>query len=902
MSGRNRGRGSGVGGGDGGGRGRAQPRTGLPSPAVQGRGRGRGGAGPAPTQAPPPTVSQPPVVSHSPPPSQAPSSSTTRTEVSSLSQDVESKLSLQTSPSPVQPITVLPSSSKSLRPPARPGYGTIGRKCIVRANHFLVDVANKDLHHYDVTITPEVASKKVCRDIISELIASYRESHLGKLWPAYDGRKSLFTAGKLPFISKDFVVKLVDKYDQTRREREFKVAIKFAAKADIHHLQEFLRGRQFDAPQETVQVLDVVFRSTPSTIYTVVGRSFFSPILGEVGDLGDGLQYWKGFYQSLRPTQMGLSLNIDMSARAFYEPILVSDFVAKYFNVRDLTRPLSDQDRIKVKRALKGIRVELTHREDGKRYKISGVSAQPTSQLTFARDDTDAKISVIQYFRERYHINLKFAFLPALQAGSDLKPVYLPMELCKIVEGQRYSKKLNEKQVTALLRATCQRPFERVQSISRMVERNNYNNDKFVNEFGLRVKTELTSIDARVLPAPMKMVNGGKVEFWTCVSFSRLRQNEVFKFCENLVDMCRNKGMDFNLMPLIPIRLAHPAQIERTLVEIHTQSNVQLTSIGKADEQLQMLIIILPEVTGSYGRIKRVCETELGIISQCCQPKQAMKCNKQYLENVSLKINVKVVASMDWPEATKYRGLVSAQPHREEIIQDLYKTSLNAKNEIVHGGMIRDMLISFRRSTGQKPCRIIFYRDGVSEGQFNQVLLYEMDAIRKACVSLEADYLPRVTFVVVQKRHHTRLFPAEHGDRNSTDRSGNILPGTVVETKICHPTQFDFYLCSHAGIQVNSVILCLVDPNLPHQFDLMRARASISLYARCTRSVSVVPPAYYAHLAAFRARYYIEGETLETGSSSGGGRGAGQATRERSLEVQPLPQIKDNVKAVMFYC
>jgi len=36
-----------------------------------------------------------------------------------------------------------------------------------------------------------------------------------------------------------------------------------------------------------------------------------------------------------------------------------------------------------------------------------------------------------------------------------------------------------------------------------MVERNNYNNDKFVNEFGLRVKTELTSIDARVLPAPM---------------------------------------------------------------------------------------------------------------------------------------------------------------------------------------------------------------------------------------------------------------------------------------------------------------------------------------------------------------------------------------------------------------
>lgn len=26
--------------------------------------------------------------------------------------------------------------------------------------------------------------------------------------------------------------------------------------------------------------------------------------------------------------------------------------------------------------------------------------------------------------------------------------------------------------------------------------------------------------------------------------------------------------------------------------------------------------------------------------------------------------------------------------------------------------------------------------------------------------------------------------------------------GTVVDSKICHPSEFDFYLCSHAGIQV----------------------------------------------------------------------------------------------------
>lgn len=37
--------------------------------------------------------------------------------------------------------------------------------------------------------------------------------------------------------------------------------------------------------------------------------------------------------------------------------------------------------------------------------------------------------------------------------------------MCKIVEGQRYSKRLNERQITALLKVTCQRPQERERDI-----------------------------------------------------------------------------------------------------------------------------------------------------------------------------------------------------------------------------------------------------------------------------------------------------------------------------------------------------------------------------------------------------------------------------------------------------
>ncbi|PWZ55270.1 Protein argonaute 11 [Zea mays] len=98
---------------------------------------------------------------------------------------------------------------------------------------------------------------------------------------------------------------------------------------------------------------------------------------------------------------------------------------------------------------------------------------------------------------------------------------------------------------------------------------------------------------------------------------------------------------------------------------------------------------------------------------------------------------------------------------------------------------------------------LALYMEGerhASEEQFSRFLLYEVDAIRKACASLEEGYLPPVTFIVVQKRHHTRFCPKDHRSHKQTDRRGNILPGTTVDTKICHPSESDFYLCSHSGI------------------------------------------------------------------------------------------------------
>lgn len=58
-----------------------------------------------------------------------------------------------------------------------------------------------------------MTSRGVNRAVMEQLVKLYKESHLGKRLPAYDGRKSLYTAGPLPFVLKEFKITLVDEDD-----------------------------------------------------------------------------------------------------------------------------------------------------------------------------------------------------------------------------------------------------------------------------------------------------------------------------------------------------------------------------------------------------------------------------------------------------------------------------------------------------------------------------------------------------------------------------------------------------------------------------------------------------------------------------------------------------------------
>lgn len=161
MSGRGRG---GGGGGRGRGRGGGQP--------SQSHSQDAGGRGNAAPRVPPQTVASTvtqfgnlSVGSSTPSPSTAPAAARATAAGTVPQQPVMQQNPVQTPPAPVvsaqQPITkaaqppqassAAPTSSRIIKAPPRTGYGTLGRKCVIRANHFLVDLGEKDPYQYDVS-------------------------------------------------------------------------------------------------------------------------------------------------------------------------------------------------------------------------------------------------------------------------------------------------------------------------------------------------------------------------------------------------------------------------------------------------------------------------------------------------------------------------------------------------------------------------------------------------------------------------------------------------------------------------------------------------------------------------------------------------------------------------------
>ncbi|KAG6489769.1 hypothetical protein ZIOFF_051048 [Zingiber officinale] len=96
--------------------------------------------------------------------------------------------------------------------------------------------------------------------------------------------------------------------------------------------------------------------------------------------------------------------------------------------------------------------------------------------------------------------------------------------------------------------------------------------------------------------------------------------------------MCQISGMEFSLDPVLHPLTAKSDHVERAL---STRYHDAMTILQPQGKELDLLIVVLPDNDGFlYGDQKQICETGLGLVSQCCLTKHVFKMSKQYLANV----------------------------------------------------------------------------------------------------------------------------------------------------------------------------------------------------------------------------------------------------------------------------
>uniref|UniRef100_A0A0K0DJA5 Protein argonaute-1 n=2 Tax=Metastrongylidae TaxID=55271 RepID=A0A0K0DJA5_ANGCA len=826
--------------------------------------------------------------------------------------------------------------------PRRPNHGLEGRSILLRANHFAVRMPGGTIQHYHVDVSPDKCPRRVNREIILCMIRSFGK-YFSSSRPVYDGKRNMYTREPLP-IGREKMEFEVTLPGDSAVERQFTVTVKWAGQVSLSTLEDAMEGRVRQVPFEAVQAMDVILRHLPSLKYTPVGRSFFSPPYHMESKLGGGREVWFGFHQSVRPSQWKMMLNIDVSATAFYRSMPVIEFVAEVLElpVQALTerRALSDAQRVKFTKEIRGLKIEITHCGQMRRkYRVCNVTRRPAQTQTFPLQlETGQTIecTVAKYFYDKYRIQLKYPHLPCLQVGQEQKHTYLPPEVCHVVPGQRCIKKLTDTQTSTMIKATARSAPEREREIASLVRKAEFSADPFAHEFGIAINSAMTEVKGRVLSAP-KLQYGGRnkatalpnqgvwdmrgkqfhtgidVKVWAIACFAQqqhVKENDLRNFTAQLQRISNDAGMPIVGQPCFCKYAMGVDQVEP-----------MFKYLKQSFSGIQLVVVILPGKTPVYAEVKRVGDTVLGIATQCVQAKNVIKTTPQTLSNLCLKMNVKlggvnsillpavrprifnepviffgcdithppagdsrkpsiaaVVASMD-AHPSRYAATVRVQQHRQEIISDLTY-------------MVRELLVQFYRNTRFKPTRIVVYRDGVSEGQFFNVLQYELRAMREACMMLESGYQPGITFIAVQKRHHTRLFAVDKKDQ--VGKAFNIPPGTTVDVGITHPTEFDFYLCSHAGIQGTSRpshYHVLWDDNELTADELQQLTYQMChTYVRCTRSVSIPAPAYYAHLVAFRARYHLvdrEHDSGEGSQPSGTSEDTTLSNMARAVQVHP---------------
>lgn len=517
--------------------------------------------------------------------------------------------------------------------------------------------------------------------------------------------------------------------------------------------------------------------------------------------------------------------------------------------------------------------------------------------------------TLFDYFEQKYQLRLRHWQLPLVEMTK--KGTVYPIELLHLQPHQRWLTKLDDKQTADMIKFAVSRPQQRMKATEDGKNALNWAGDPILREFGLQIAPNMMKIDARLLKNPKIQFGGTQIDpgvsgRWDLRNKKFVKGNpEGLKSWGVGVQMPKAGTVDRGLVDNFITSFVRAYQQHGGTVLSprpfmqqfgdNTGAAVEnlYTGTGNAFKTRPQLLVFLVQGKDAfnYMRIKRSCDCRYGIVSQVMQYAQCIRNNPQYISNVLMKVNAKLGGATSQAVAHPTSGskafskptmIIGADvshaspgslaPSTAAITVSLdryggrYAAAVETNGqrvEMITENNFRDMLAPLSRhwastvGQGRNPQHVYYFRDGVSEGQYQHVMQQEVPRIRAIFSDIEgegATWKGTLTVVICSKRHHIRAYP----EQRASDRNGNPQPGLLIERGVTSPHEWDFYLYSHIALQgtsrpVHYTILQDQANHGPNQIQNMIYEHCYH-YMRSTTSVSLFPAVYYAHLASNRAK------------------------------------------------
>lgn len=339
---------------------------------------------------------------------------------------------------------------------------------------------------------------------------------------------------------------------------------------------------------------------------------------------------------------------------------------------------------------------------------------------------------------------------------------------------------------------------------------------------GYQINPQMITVPGRILSSPQLQYGGqkenprmgswnlagkrfnkaGAFNRWSCLIINHAGQRGLALQAEPgpLIDSFGQALKSYGIN--IPNRVPNKAI---QIPGVHGQDRGQTDKLlqesfqGAEKFQIDVVFVVLREADKwLYSRIKFWGDVKFGIQTICSVGSKLQKPAGQqmYFANVALKFNIKgngtahsippaelkpldnrtmlmgidvthpspgsaenapsiaaVVANYS-VDLCQFPGSIMSQRGTVEMVQDLKK-------------MILERLDCWqRKNKNMLPDKIIVYRDGVSEGQYDLVLQNELPAFHEAFKERYGaeNKWPKVAIIIVGKRHHTRFYPTRRED------------------------------------------------------------------------------------------------------------------------------------------